>query len=128
MLPLPSESNLHGASDQISKCGSFLNNDRDGVCGSTEMLALSYTDTCSMPIVMYFLGQFCCCLQLTTLFTDKRYDVAHVVMDMYIPTKRRGFISFGSSDSCSGPQKHVSNGSLHSQVYNTSHLLCFFLF
>jgi hypothetical protein len=25
----------------------------------------------------------------------KQYDVAHVVIDMYIPTKYHGFISFG---------------------------------
>ena len=25
----------------------------------------------------------------------KKYDVAHVVIDMYIPTKFHGFISFG---------------------------------
>ena len=35
---------------------------------------------------MYCLGQCCCCLQ---------NDVAHVVIDMYIPTKFHGFISFG---------------------------------
>jgi hypothetical protein len=33
---------------------------------------------------------------LLLLFTvNKQYDVAHVVIDMYIPTKYHGFISFG---------------------------------
>ena len=49
---------------------------------------MSYTDTCSMPIIMYCLGHFCCCLQ------TKKYDVAHVAIDMYIPTNFHGFISF----------------------------------
>ena len=29
------------------------------------------------------------------LFTNKKYDVAHVVIDTHIPTKFHGFISFG---------------------------------
>ena len=46
---------------------------------------MSYNDTCSMPIIMHCLGHFC----------PKKYDIAHVVIDIYIPTKFHVFISFG---------------------------------
>ena len=51
---------------------------------------MSYTDTYSMPINIYFLGQF-----YSKQHCLKKYDIAHVVIDMYIPTKFHGFISFG---------------------------------
>ena len=54
---------------------------------------MSYTDTCSVPILpralFFFFYSKQHCLQ------TKKYDVAHVVIDMYVPTKFHGFISFG---------------------------------
>ena len=45
---------------------------------------------------MYCLGQFCLLFTVNNIvYKFKKYDVAHVVMDMYIPTKFHGFICFG---------------------------------
>ena len=42
--------------------------------------------------LLYCLGQFCCCLHC---LQTKKCDIAHLVIDMYIPTKFHDFISFG---------------------------------
>ena len=45
-----------------------------------------------LPIIMYCLG---CCTVNNIVYKQKKYDIAHAVIDMYISTKFHGFISFG---------------------------------
>ena len=62
-------------------------------CVKLYLPIVRYTDTCSMPIIMYCLGPFVVVYSKQHCSQTKKYDVAHVVMDMYIPI--HGFISFG---------------------------------
>ena len=55
---------------------------------------MSYTNT-RAPIIMYCLGLFVVVYSKQNCLQTEKYDVAQVVIDMYIPTKFHVFISFG---------------------------------